>query len=626
MGSTRKPSNSSAAAIAPALRLFQQGRIDAARFECERVLQRFPGAPEALHLSGLIYRARGDLLSATQSIERAVAIDGTQPVYFVNVGLCYAAMGESDKALRAFAHAVELKPLLPQALFNLSVLQTQTGNFVEAERNYRRLIAHRPAHEAAWNNLGELLLRGERAAEAADCFRRALALRGDFAEARFNLGLALQQLNFGEEAARELADVVRLRPEMLEAHLELGRALVASARQRDALEVLCAARMRHTNSAALHNVIGMVMGQLGHAAEARAEWTRALQLDPHHGEAYYNLVLAGGAKPAQEYLARAEKWLSATEVSREDRILLHFAAGALAEEIGHYSLAFTHFERANTLKQVHYDAAVVEDRASAMIDVFGPEFFQERAQFGVSDEGPLFIVGMPRSGTTLAEQILSAHPEVHGAGELTLLNTVASSLTKLARTNTAYPKSVRYLSAEHVEKIGRDYLAFTRRKGGAAKQIVDKMPDNFWHLGLIRLALPKAKIVHCRRDAVDTCLSCYTTNFAGHLPYTCDLASLVHYYGQYQRVMTHWTNAWRDAIFDLEYEKLVDTPEITIKRLLEFCNLPWDEACLHPERNTRPIATASQFQARNPISRPSVNRSESYRQFIQPLLALREKR
>ena len=355
-----------------------------------------------------------------------------------------------------------------------------------------------------------------------------------------------------------------------------------------------------------------------------------LRQAPNDSQALYflsELAAAGAYQFPEEEQGRLRELAARPDLPIDDSCRLHFALAQLLDRSGAYDEAFAHFRRANDLRKevdrrcgnVHDPAAqaVYTDRQLAW---FTPEYFQRVRGFGSESELPVFVVGMMRSGTSLAEQIIASHPRVHGAGELRDISHLVGTLAQRLGGVSEYPHCLAQLDAAMTRALADEYLQRLRELGGNAIQVVDKFPTNFLYLGLIATLFPRARIIHCRRDPVDTCLSCYFQNFGEPLPFKLDLAHLGHYYREYERLMAHWVRVSPVPIFELCYEELTADQEAVSRRLLAFCGLDWDEQCLRFNETARAVQTASALQVRRPMYRTSVGRSRHYAAHLQPLL------
>lgn len=328
-----------------------------------------------------------------------------------------------------------------------------------------------------------------------------------------------------------------------------------------------------------------------------------------------------------EDVRRIEALLLSADMRPDDRSRLYFAIGNLFDKQGRWTEAFSNYESGNQLRKeiearrgVVFDPEAHRHEVDQIIRFFTKDYFTRVASHGVDSELPVFIVGMPRSGTTLAEQILASHSKVFGAGELQNIPLLIHRLGQRLRSRPfIYPQSLQAFNAHITSAVAADYLKELRRLDANAARIVDKMPFNFLHLGLIATLFPKARIIHCRRDPIDTCLSCYFQNFGNPAPFTLDLRHLGLYFREYERLMAHWAAVLPMPIFDLRYENLIDDQETVSRELIAFCGLEWEPQCLRFHETNRPVRTASVAQVKQPVYRRSIGRWQRYEAHLRPL-------
>ena len=621
--SSKKPSRHAlpSVEVASALHLYKLGLNSEAEQAFRSYLSKHPQCADALHGCGLALHAQGRSDEATGFIERAIAREPMKSHYQLNLALCLAAVNQPVDAIKTLRKAVKIQPDFVDAWFNLAVLSSQIQDAEAAEADYRQVLSLAPAHLASLNNLGDLLAHTDRTQEAVALLRRALTIRPDFLDAQYNLARIILDEHPGE-AASLLERVVRSRPKLVDAYRLQAKALAKNADHEAARAVLEQAILSEPDEAGLHNDLGLVCLELGDLTQAVHEFERAIELDPGQVYALYNLAFSVKARAHPDLLGKIQHTLSHVEhLGQEERALLHFAAGHLLEATQDYERAFHEFDCANNLKHAPYERDQTEQFFQSIKDVFTPDYFASAAK-GSSDTLPVFILGMPRSGTTLVEQILSSHPQAQGVGELLWFNQQANNLARILNTDTPFPYSACDISADRAQELANTYLAELRRRGGnEARRVSDKMPGNFVNLGLIAQLLPGAKVIHCQRDPLDTCLSCFTSNFTGYLPYAYRLENLGHYYRCYQDLMSHWSQVLPLPIHVVQYEQLIADPETEIRKLIAFLDLPWDARCLAPHLNDRAVATASSVQVREPIYRKSLNRSARFEPYLGPLRA-----
>lgn len=573
-------------AIQLSLRLQQDGEFQKAEAICRKVLKDQPDNADALHLLGVNAYLTKNPGAAADLISRAIGINAMVPAFHSNMGLALHAMGKFEEAVAHYERAITLTPDYPEAYNNLGNSLKELGRFKEAALCYRQAITLKQDYPEAHYNLGNVLKDMNKLEEAADSYGQALALKPDFAEAHNNMGLVFQrQGNLGEaEDSYRLA--LTLKPGLAEAH----------------------------------NNIGSLKQDLGKFEEALNSYRKAVSLDDTYTEAYIKLANCKKFNPQDEHiLSGMEKHLGKDRLKEEDALNLNFAMGKAYDDLGRYDNAFQHYHEANRLQcQKHsFNREEFEEKISQIIDTFSGDFFSRRGDFGNASELPVLIVGMPRSGTTLLEQIISSHPQVCGAGELGFWSRRQHKLKFTSPT---------VLKTETVRSIADEYITHLRSFSATAGRVTDKMPHNFMSLGLIHLAFPNARLVHCRRNPVDTCLSIYFHKFiARNHPYSCNLEDLAFYYRQYERLMKHWKETLPPGVFiEVEYENLVANQEAESRRLMDFCGLEWDEVCLQFHNSERIVRTPSNWQVRQPIYNSSVERWRNYEPFVAPLIQLLE--
>jgi tetratricopeptide (TPR) repeat protein len=381
--------------------------------------------------------------------------------------------------------------------------------------------------------------------------------------------------------------------------------------------------------AAARNNLGYALEVQGRLDEALAEFLEVRRREPDNAMAIASLsglAVSGHHQLSEMELRRIEALAARSDLPPDDLCRLHFALSRLYDKAGAWDEAFAHCQRGNELRKeivqrrgLAFDPTEHGRLVDRLIATFTPAYFARVASFGVESDLPVFIVGMMRSGTTLAEQILASHPRVHGAGELQDIPALVGGLHARSGAGREYPESMTDLNPATARALAEAQLGRLRQRGGPAERVVDKMPLNFLNLGVIATLFPRATIVHCRRDPVDTCASCYFQNFADPLPFKCDLSHLGLYYREYERLMAHWANVLPMRMFELRYEELTADPETVSRQLVAACGLAWDDRCLEFNVTERPVRTASMLQVRKPMYRSSVGRWHRYEKHLQPL-------
>ena len=572
-------------------------------------------------------------------------------------GFAWKALGvslklEREPALAALERAAQLLPQDAEAQYNLGAAQLEAGRVEEAVASFRRALTLKPDSADAHNDLGNALRRLGRLDEALSSYRQALALKRDSVEAQAAVCSVLRELGRLPEAIDGYRTLVSLRPDLAEGHGNLGSLLLDAGQWEEAVASYGHALATKPDYAEAHHNLGIALRLLGRAQEAEASCRQALALNPGLAAAWavlgdiradrgdfagaeaqfrHAVTLdpdlaegwAGLAQLRKMTTADAE-WrdaalrLASGNLSPRKEGLLRYALGKFFDDVRDFDQAFAHYRRANELgklRRLPHDRDQVTRSIDRMLTDYDRARLVRSRAFGVSSPLPVFVVGMPRSGTSLAEQILASHPAVFGAGELTFWNSVGASGPPFLGEGTA--------GAATLHAAAENYLRLLRTRSAQAHRIIDKMPANFLQLGLIHAALPGARIIHLQRDPIDTCLSIYFQDFSATLSYANDLGDLAHYYAEYLRLMQHWRSVLPGAaMLDVPYENLVADPEAWGRKMLAFIDLPWDPRCLEFYRTERSVLTASKWQVRQRISTSSIGRWRHYQEHLGELRAL----
>ncbi len=372
--------------------------------------------------------------------------------------------------------------------------------------------------------------------------------------------------------------------------------------------------------AVFHFNLGVGHRNHGNFTAANRCYQRAITLQEDYGEAWGAWVATQRYTAAGDDLALILKQLQ-RPLEHDNQCFFQFAAGKICDDTGDHAAAFSHFQQGNDLSQKTWKEAEFGKTCAGVRSVFTADFLSQRAGAGIAGASPIFIVGMPRSGSSLVEHILAGHPQVFGAGELPDIPAIVGDMGKRMTPTQPYPVFVPFLPAQVFAGFGGAYLKRVEEMAAQTDlRSVDKMPSNFLHVGIIRLMFPHAKIIHSRRHPLDTCLSCYFQNFANGQEFSTNLATLGRYFNEYAVMMRHWQQVMPGQVFDLEYETLIGQPEATVRKLLEFCDLAWDERCLDFTGTERRVSTASAWQVRQPLHPRSIGRWRHYQQQLAPLI------
>lgn len=534
-------------------------------------------------------------------------------------GLQAHRAGDLAAAERFYKTLNKAAPRDFNALHLLGVLNAQRRQFADAERFLARAVAISPNPEAL-NSYGSVLTELGRAPEAIQRLQQAIRAKPDYPEAHFNLGNALRRAERAVQAISCYRHVLSLRPTYVEALQNLSDVLREAGRQHEAIDALRQAIALRPDSAILHNNLGIALRDVGALDEACAAFDRAIALDGRFVHPYWHRVRAGRIAAGDPIIIAMENLKAAgAGQGPEDRAMLHFALGKAHDDTGETDRAFASLVEANRIARdlVRFDEAADEQAFRQVEEKFTPDFVGARAGRGNPSELPIFVVGFPRSGTTLIEQILAAHPTVFGAGEVSILPDIVAHDEALLRS-AATPES----DAVDLPRLGTLYLDKLANLAPDATRITDKNPDNGAVLGFVHLMLPKARLIHVTRDPLDTCLSCFTLRFVGNnSPFSYDLGELGRRFRRYEKIMRHWQQVLpAGSILQVRYEDLVADFEPQIRRMLDFCGLSWDARCLAFHQATRAVRTASATQVRQSLYSSSIGRWRRYERHLGPLI------
>jgi tetratricopeptide (TPR) repeat protein len=587
-----------------------------------KALQINPDSADAHNDLGIALAGLGRFSEAAAEYEKALTLAPGLASACRNLGNALAALGKPDEAIARFEQALALEPDSADTHNDLGVALASTQRHAEAILHFERSIKLDPAFASGYNNLGNTLVAEKRVKQAIAHFEKAIALRPDYALAEFNLGNALSERERHEEAVEHFRRALAVRPDWVAAHCGMGFSLHMSDRSEQGLACYQHALGLNPASAETHHGIGLTLQALGRLKESRVAFDKALELAP--GVAGYHRAVAeirrfsAGDPQLAAMEALAADMPSLPEAQQAE---LHFALGKAYGDLDRHEISFRHLIDGNAIKHrlEDYDEAAHLPMMRHIQSVFTAEVLGRHPASGDPSDVPVFILGMPRSGSTLVEQILASHPKVFGAGELRYM----AEVTRVFRgkdVSAFFPEVAKSISGEQLRAFGAHYVERVRPRAPEAARITDKMPSNFRFIGFIRMALPNARIIHTRRDPLDTCISCFSRLF-GKKSFTSDLGTLGRYYRSYETLMAHWRDILPPgAMLEVQYEDLVADFENQARRIVDYCGIEWDANCLDFHRTTRAVRTASVTQVREPIFTGSIGRWQRYEPWLGPLL------
>jgi tetratricopeptide (TPR) repeat protein len=605
--------------------LFNAGRPGELERRARLLVEQYPD-------SGFVWKALGISLlmqgkDALLALQKAVRLLPDDPEVHNIIGNALFDLGQSEKAVASYRRALEIRPAYAEAHNNLGNALRELGQLDEAVASCRRAVEIKPGLAEAHNTLGAALHPLGQLDEAVASCRRALELKPGLAEAHNNLGGALHALGQLDEAVASYRRAVELKPGYAEAHNNLGNALRDLGQLDEAVASCRRALELKPGYADAYGNLGNAHMALGEMDDAERFLTKAIELGPNEASplaALLSLIPYRPEDPRFNHLDAVYDRRGSLPLDK--RIRINFAMGKAMESVGQYDRSFSAYEEGNRLQCLKhpFDETKEEQFLEMLCASFTSDLFKRAADLAaalpaVQDERvPVFIVGMPRSGTTLLEQILASHSALFGAGELNTMGKLASNIVCPPLDSPDWESFLAELRS-----IGQEYLDEVWKLAPDARYITDKMPANYLNLGLIHLMLPNAKIVHSMRNPMDTCFSCYTQFFKFGQKFSYDLGTLGRQYLRYRRLMAHWHGVLpAGRILDVRYEDNVADPEREARRLLEYVGLPWDPACLNFHENKRAVRTASVAQVRKPIYSSSVARWKHYENHLGPLLEI----
>lgn len=575
---------------------------------------------EALDLTNRLVRT--DPARAAAQAREILAVDRFNADAHRLLGRALRTTGDADGAVRAELGAISAStrdPVLVEAATALL-----DGKLAVAEHILRPRLKANPFDVAAIRMMAELAGRLERYGDAENLLRRALELAPAFAAARSNLATVLYRQNRHGEAIAELDTLLGDDPDN-PAHSNLkAAALGRVGSYEEAIGLYEAVLARVEGQPKLWMSYGHVLKTVGRQADGISAYRRAIAMRPQLGEVWWSLANLKTVKLGDGDVATMSRALEDESITEDDRFHLHFALGKALEDAGQAEPAFTHYKEGNRLRRelIEYDAQEITGLVDRSIALFTPEFLRSHAGEGCTSPDPIFILGMPRAGSTLIEQILSSHPLIEGTQELPDISQMARRLSgrKLKSDDSAYPQEIATLDPQALRALGEEYLERTRiQRKTDRPYFIDKMPNNWAHSGLIHLILPNARIIDARRHPLDCCVSNFKQHFARGQGFTYDLDDLGRYYADYVRLMTHMDKVLPGRVHRVFHETMIEDTEAQVRALLDHVGVAFDPACLRFWENDRAVRTASSEQVRRPINREGVDQWRRFEPWLSPL-------
>src|SRR6266481_1099956 len=602
-----------------------------------RYLQRIPEALAALaelerHYPDYsrLFQERGHCHVAMRSagpaiaaFERAVNMNGALPASWNALTVLYRMTGRPPDADKAAAQAAKLADLPPELMTAFNMFAD--GEIFAAETLVRQFLLTHGDHIEGMRLLAKIGMELDVVDDAELLLENVLVLAPDYHDARYEYALALLKRHKHVRAREEMEKLLKTDPDNRVYRTTHATACTGFGDYSQALPLYREILAETPNEPELHLSLAHALKALGQTREAIESYRAAAAVRPHYGEAYWSLANLKTYRFTDAEIARMRAAETSANIQRVDRYHLCFALGKALEDRDEYAESFAFYERGNALKKTEcrYRPEPLERNARLQASVCTREFFAARRDVGCRDRSPIFILGLPRSGSTLIEQILSSHSQVEGTMELAVIPRFVQDLQGHERTDSTprYPGLLAELAAEEFTRLGEKYLSDSKVYRKGKPYFVDKMPNNFRHLGLIHLILPNAKIIDARRDPLACCFSNYKQLFASGQQFTYSIEDITRYYKMYVDLMAHWERALPGKVLRIQHEDIVENLEANVRRILEFCNLDFEPGCVEFHKTERRVHTASSEQVRQPINRDGIDQWRNFDPWLGPLKA-----
>lgn len=612
--------------MAQAEQFMKQGDLDRAEQIYTGILGKHPTHAPSLHMMGLIYHLSNNMPLAEELIKKSIHYQQDNPQYYFHLGIVQEDLLTPRAAVRSYEKALHFRPRFAEAHLGLANALVSCGENDTAAVHYQKAIDLHPALGEAHHGKGSMLLAQGRAEEAAACFARALEQQPDLVRFFIEKAADLEKRGVILRALAYIEKALQLAPDSVECLGIKGKLEMVRGDLDRAVESIGKGLSLDPDNPYLLTSLGNILMSQGKMTEARESLLRAQYLAPDQPDTYQYLAACEKNRDPENPMIRTCLDLLAGKENSNKAVPLFFSLGKMYDDAAAFDQAFSHYQKGNQLKlstAPPFSREQLSTQLDKVIEAFPADYMSMTKSFGSESELPVFIVGMPRSGTTLTEQIIAAHPQGSGAGELNEIDNLVKRLTVHLGPMPSFEKCIKKIHPKFLRTLSEIYLSVLPRKNeGNILRISDKMPFNYLHLGWITLLFPRARILHCTRNPVDTCLSIYFQNFEYPMPFTSDLASIGVYYREYHRLMNHWRRVLpQDRFLELPYEDLVSDFEDNARKLINFIGLDWNDSCLSFHKKKRDVITASAWQARQPIYTSSVERWRNYEKHLGPLLA-----
>lgn len=636
----------------------QQGNSAGAEALAQGTLQDYPNEPNLLRILGIALLQQRKFDEAVRHLSASVRIDPEHAYSHEQLGLALAALGRLDEAEVSLETALRLDPKRETAYSKLARLQWMhgkgdesrktrdqlfelaprrrklndarrlqaEGKLVEARHLVKNILRHHPDDINALQVMGGICMAQEAFNDAEAFLRKAVELAPDFATAWSALCASLKEQGKFEEAIEALGHALALEPGNADGHCSLGNLLMSWGKEESALSAFETALAIQPDLAGALLSKGHVLKTMGNQDEAIRAYRASARSRPDLGEIYWSLANLKTFRFDPDEVEAMQAQIDSGRLTEGSEAHFCYSLGKHFEDHEDYPKAFQYYTRGGAIKRraVSFDPVEFVVQSEKIIEIFTPEFFEQRESFGFSDPAPIFIVGLPRSGSTLIEQILSSHSQIDGTAELSDLMALAHQTGENRFDKLIYPETLVDMYSEHAEDLGKEYIKRTLRHRKGAAYFTDKLPNNFSHIGFLHLILPNAKVIDARRHPLDSCFGTFKQLFAKGQPFSYDLFELGQYYKCYVRLMEHWDRVLPGKVLRVQYEDHIADPENQARRMIEHCGLEWEDQVLRFYETERSVKTASSEQVRQPIYSKSVNSWKRYEKELADLILVLE--
>lgn len=598
--------------------------LEAAERALTKAIRLDPNSGQAHNNLGIVYFDQREFEKAAISYRRAIEVNGNYPEAHNNLGNTLRALGRLDEAIASYERALEMRNNYPEAYNNLASVLRDQRKYDQAELSYQRAISLRPTYLEAIENLAGLFITQERYDDALRLLSEILKSQPERVPTLVLVARAQLGRHSYQQADSALKAALKVQPDNIEALVLYGQVSHDLDRFEEAIASYEKALAARANNVEALNLLGIALKSVGRLEDARAALRRAIELQPNIPATYSNIADLEKFTPEHPLLPAMLRFLESDDPAVPERfIALHFALGKAYDDMGDSDKAFGHFAAGAARKRARLDYNETDNAAffEEIKGVFNRDYFEHRPFAGDPTDLPIFIVGMPRSGSTLTEQILASHPKVFGAGEIKTLTHSLGMIRMRFPNLPKYPAIARAMKPTQFAAIANSYLETVTARAPDAPRITDKLLSNFYFVGLINTLFPRARIIHTMRNPVDTCLSAYTKLFKDEMAHSYELGELGRYYRRYEAMMQHWREHLpAGTMLDIVYEDVVADTEAKAREMIAFCGLEWDDRCLAFHETKRPVKTASVSQVRKPLYGTSVERWRRYGDRLAPLL------